>query len=174
MRIALLVLLVPLLAGAGVEPVADMAVARAVHTATALPDGRVLVAGGCTVDSCELAAEGATTELYDPRARRFLAGPRLTRPRVGHTATRLRDGRVLVVGGWDGSSQTATAEILDDGRFAPTGSLRVARGGAGAALLRDGRVLVVGGSGRAGILRSAEVYAPGRSRFSTTGAMSTP
>lgn len=61
-------------------------VPRAAHTATLLASGDVLVAGGCTVDSCELDARGATTEIYDTESRRFHDGPQLLRPRVGHAA----------------------------------------------------------------------------------------
>ena len=63
------------------------------------------VAGGCVDPGCESAT--ATTELYDPVRRRFARGPRLSRPRVGHAALPLRDGSVLVLGGWSGGVPTA-------------------------------------------------------------------
>jgi hypothetical protein len=55
-----------------------------------LPSGRVLVAAG-----------GVTVEVYDPRTRRFRAGGRIGAPLSFSTATVLRDGRVLVAGGYD-------------------------------------------------------------------------
>jgi hypothetical protein len=98
-------------------------------------------------------------------------------PRSTHTATLLRDGRVLVVGGLtNGLIPTATAEVYDPqtGSFAPTGSMATPRYGHTATLLADGRVLVAGGNGATGsYLASAEVYDPGTGRFAPTGAMST-
>ena len=64
---------------------------RAHHTATNLPDGRVLVTGGIgNVDS---------SEFFDPAAGTWLVGPTLNEARYDHTATLLADGRVLVVAG---------------------------------------------------------------------------
>jgi Kelch motif protein len=161
--------------GAGVTPAPSLQVPRAVHTATLLLSGKVLIAGGCTVDSCELDEQGASTELYDPAANRFERGSRMGRPRVGHTATRLPSGDVLVAGGWDGPKPTASAELYEaaTGGFVPVGRMRAARGGAVAALLPGGRVLIAGGSGRTGSLRSAEVYDSRTRTFRATGSMTT-
>jgi Kelch motif len=161
-------------AGGGVTTTGSLAVPRASHTATLLGDGRVLVAGGCARDSCETDERSASTELYEPQARRFVSGPGLVVGRVGHAAVRLRDGRVLVVGGWDGSAPTAAAELYHPrrGTFAQTARMRVERGGATATLLRDGRVLVVGGTAGGGrFLSSAELFDPRRGRFVAVGSM---
>src|SRR5688500_17137308 len=139
MKLALATILFPLLlVGSGpVTPGPSLRAPRAAHTATLLLSGEVLVAGGCTVDSCELSDDGATSEIYDPRANRFEPGPAMTRPRVGHTATRLPGGDVLVAGGRDGPRPTATAElyVAATGRFVRVGRMRAARGGAVAVLL---------------------------------------
>ena len=163
---------------AGSTPVAPgpaLSVPRAVHTATLLVGGKVLIAGGCTTGTCELADEGASTELFDPARGRFEPGPRMTRPRVGHTATRLPGGNVLIAGGWDRRSgdPTASAELYDaaDGRFAAVGSMRARRGGATASLLRNGRVLIVGGTDGSRALRSAELFDPRTRSFRATGSM---
>lgn len=176
MRYTLAVLLLPLaVSGGPVTPGPSLNMPRAAHTATLLKSGKVLIAGGCTERSCELAADGATTELYDPAVNRFERGPRMSRPRVSHTATRLANGDVLLAGGWDGPRVTARAElyVAATGRFVPVGSMREARGGAVAALLRDGRVLIVGGSGVGVVMRSAELYDPRTRRFTAAGSMAT-
>ena len=71
-----------------------MAVHRGYHTATLLPDGRVLVVGG-TQTYFAL----ASAELYDPRTRTWSSAGSLPTPSWGHTATLLQNGTVLVVGG---------------------------------------------------------------------------
>ena len=155
--------------GGGLEPARDLRVPRAVHTATALPDGRVLVAGGCTDPGCESAT--ATTELFDPATRRFAPGPRLSRPRVGHVAVSLRDGSVLVLGGWSGATPTASAERFVRSRFVAAASMLTPRGGFTATRLRDGRVLVVGGTTGSETAASAELYDPASGRFAATGSL---
>ncbi len=161
-------LLVAVLAGCGggddgftVHAIAALDTPRAAHTATALGNGRVLLAGGCVTDGCGTATD--TTEVYDARTSRFTPGPALTGPRDGHTATRLRDGRVLLAGGFagEGRGALATAEICDAARCRTTGPLHTARGGHAAVRLRDGSVLVIGGDGA---LASTEVWADGRFR----------
>ncbi len=125
------------------------------------------------MDTCELDARGATTEIYDTESRRFHDGPQLLRPRVGHAAVRLEDESILVFGGWDRSSQTASAERWRPGadRFEPAVSMSAPRGGFTVTKLRDGRVLVVGGSDKGRALRSAELYDPADERFVATGSM---
>ena len=176
MRCALASLLLPLVIGS--SPVTSgpvMNVERAVHTATLLDTGQVLIAGGCTEYSCEPSPDSATTELYDPRSERFVPGPRMTRTRVGHTATRLPNGDVLIAGGWNDGRVTASAElyVAAERRFVPVGSMTVARGGAVAAPLSGGRVLIAGGDAPTSFLRSAEIYDPQTRSFTRVGSMST-
>jgi Kelch motif protein len=172
-RLLVALALIPVVVG-GSNSRLDLTVPRAAHTATLLASGEVLVAGGCSVDSCELDERGATTELYEPQAKRFRSGPQMSSQRVSHVAARLADGRVLIAGGWTSEGLTASAELFDPAnpRFTPTGALRTARGGATATVLRDGRVLVTGGSVGQRVTRSAELYDPATGRFSATGSMS--
>jgi hypothetical protein len=87
--------------------------------------------------------------------------------RAAHTATKLLDGRVLIVGGLSGAGVSASAELFDPltRRFATTGALSVPRVGHTATLLGDGRVLIAGGSNGAW-LGSTEVYDPRSGSFS--------
>lgn len=159
-------------AGPGrIVPTGALAVPRAAHTATLLATGRVLIAGGCTARSCELADAGATAELFDPATGTFAATGRMAVARVGHRAVPLRDGTVLIVGGWGPGGTLASAEIYDPraGSFAPTGSLRQRRGGHSATVLADGRVLVAGGTDGTRPLASAEIYDPAAGTFAPTG-----
>jgi len=160
----LLLFAVPVAASASVtaprvEPVAAPATARAVHTATRLPDGRVLVAGGCVSDGCGLAT--ATTELFTPGGG-FAPGPRLRAPRDGHTATLVRGGAALVIGGYRGEGTEAlrTAELCTSESCRPVGPLRVGRGAHAAVSLRNGLVLVSGGYLGGRPLAEVELYDP--------------
>ena len=72
--------------------------ARYDHTATLLPNGKVLVAGGLII-----AAILTSAELYDPASGTWSATGSLNTARDGHTATLLPNGKVLVAGGDDNS-----------------------------------------------------------------------
>jgi len=148
-----------------------MSAVRMAHTATALADGAVLVAGGFT----DRSQAHKSAQLFDARTRRFIALPAMGTPRYSHTATLLPDGRVLLAGGYvEGSTQTASAELFDPKtrQFLPTGSLRQPRSDHVAVPLTDGRVLIAGGLGPGWeFLASAEIYDPRTGRFTPTGAM---
>ena len=119
----------------------NMITARRGHTATLLPDGRVLIVGlGNTALT--------SAELYDPSTGIFTATGNMIEPRSGHTAILLPTGKVLIVGGYGQGNypNLADAELYDPdtGTFAPTGGY-AAPGGcdfcASSTLLADGRVL---------------------------------
>ena len=115
------------------------------HTATLLPDGRVLLAGGCVRDSCE--GVTATTELLDPSTGAVVPGPDMLQARVGHGAVALPDGRALIVGGWGPSSVVASSELFDPATstFVAGPDLPAPVADPFLALLADGSVLVAGG-----------------------------
>jgi N-acetylneuraminic acid mutarotase len=100
--------------------------------------------------------------------------------RASHTSTLLKDGRVLIAGGFhDRNGETVflkTAEIFDPGtgEFTPTGDLTSQRVSQNAVLLSDGRVLLVGGwenSVRSSLL---EIYDPETGTFSVAANLPTP
>ncbi len=154
---------------------ARMSVPRAAHTATRLANGWVLIAGGCVLPSCETGARSASAELFDPTTGRFTPANALTMPRVGHSATPLPHGWVLIAGGWSGARPTASAEVYDPatGVFTSTGRLQTPRGGHTATLLPDGRVLIAGGDDGQQALASVEIYDPRTGSFIPAGTMTT-
>jgi hypothetical protein len=84
-------------------PTGSMASPRVWHTLTLLPNGVVLAAGGetesCSGSGCTFAGTLATAELYDPAAGAFVAASSMTAARETHTATVLKNGKVLLAGG---------------------------------------------------------------------------
>jgi hypothetical protein len=133
---------------------------------TALPDGDLLVAGGCDVDGCG----EATASAFVLSGNAVSRVANLAEARDAHTAVALRDGRVLVVGGFAGEGRPPlrSAEIFDpvSGRWSTTGSLELGRGGHAAAMLGDGRVLVAGGwVGPSTYTDTTEIFDPTTGRF---------
>jgi hypothetical protein len=151
------------------------------HTATLLPDGRVLIAGGQgeTLVPNDGMFGGfmamAYAELYDPGTGMFKATGSMREARSDHLAVPLTDGRVLIVGGSNGNSDAlASAEVYDPGtgKFKATGSMHLERTRFTATRMADGRVLIVGGSfSAAGPESSAEIYDPKTGRFTMTGSL---
>ena len=83
---------------------------RASYSATLLPSGQVLLAGGQDGSLQTL----ASVELYDPAGGTFQPTGALTIPRHRHTATLLPNGQVLVAGGMTANGTVeASAEIYD-------------------------------------------------------------
>jgi hypothetical protein len=166
-------------AGVGrVQPVATMSVPRAVATATRLPDGRILVAGGCTDAGCDLGSPGgATAEMFDPAAGSFAPTGDLSVWRDDHSAIALPDGRVMLIGGWSTAGLLDSTDVFDPARgtFAPGPTMHSPRAGDTPVPLLDDRILIAGGFlGNRPTTAMAEIYDPSAGTMSPTGSMVEP
>jgi len=153
----------------------SMGTGRTGHTATLLPNGKVLIAAGCNNDSQAL----ANAELYDPTTGTFTKTGSMGTGRTGHTATLLPTGKVLIVGGINhdtGRDSLTSAELYDPttGAFTATGSMGTGRADPTATLLSNGKVLITGGivsNDSTDSLTSTELYDPTTESFTVTGSL---
>jgi len=141
----------------------DLATARTRHTATLLPNGKVLVAGGANASG-----DLAQAELYDPATGTWAPVASMLAARSVHTATLLPNGKVLVAGGFGAVTQ---AELYDPdaNTWTATGSLTQGRLAHTATLLANGSVLVAGGTSSAST--NAEIYNPATGTWTATGSL---
>lgn len=162
--------------------VPNMSVGRTEATATALPDGRVLVTGGYDQRVIQLTNPSresaqilplASSQLFSPKSSSWTTGPSLARSRFAHTAVALKGGRVLVVGGAVARYPDrilSTAELFDPvaGRWLSAGTIGAPRTQFTLTALADGRSLLTGGLAADGstVLRSTLLYDPAGNKWS--------
>ncbi len=161
---------VPIASAGSLTLATPMLEPRSGHTATLLPDGRVLIAGGMRGNQDFY----DSAELYDPSTGRFRPTGKMHQRRVGHIAVLLPSGKVLVAGGWVGDGGTDSAELYDPatGKFTLISKMTIRRGRPSATLLASGDVLIVGGEERNNLpLASAEVFSGKTLSFRPTGPM---
>ena len=159
-------------------PTGSLAAGRWGHTATLLPSGLVLVAGGVG-HATPTSGIGvlASAEVYDPSTGTWTPTGSMITTRVGHTATLLPSGKVLVAGG-EAAGVTGvgstSAELYDPaaGSWTATGPLNMGREQHTATLLPSGRVLVTGGYvSFVTYTPTAEIYDPASGTWTYTGNM---
>jgi N-acetylneuraminic acid mutarotase len=160
-----------------IPAVPNLVAARAIHNATQISGGKVLVVGGSSGTTYL-----ASAELYDPVANTWSAASSLSKARIYNTTTLLPSGKVLVAGGRDGS-YVAVAELYDPdtNTWSTAGNLITPRYLHSATLLATGQVLVTGGYGASSsilggdkILSSAELYDPASNTWLPAGSLATP
>lgn len=153
--------------------ISDMTTSRSHHSATLLPNGNVLIAGGVPG-----ADPTPSAELYDPVTGTFSRTGDMRQPQSWHEATLLPNGKVLITGGFNArTSLAADPELYDPatgtfttttGTYAGVELMTETSGlvGIPATLLRDGRVLVASSP-------AAQLYDPVTNSFRRTATMVT-
>ncbi len=156
---------------------ADLVGGRTGHTSTLLSHaGNILIAGGYNgllLNSCKL---------YDPATKRWLPTAAMNQKRTVHTAVSLENDRVLVVGGWAGSTDPIDAALKScelytynnsSAFWTPIADLFTGRQSPGCVVLPDGRVLVMGGyhdPDHTGLVQT-ELYDPASQQWSQKANM---
>jgi len=153
----------------------SLQIARAHHTATLLPSGKILAAGGSvTIGGCNGCSQTSSAELFDPSTGLWSPTGSLPEILTSHTATLLPSGKVLVAGGTSVLNVVSTTELYDPATetWSLTSQLAMARASHTATVLPSGRLLIAGGSGN-GVFSSAELFDPETQTWSSTGSLST-
>jgi large repetitive protein len=130
------------------------------------------------VIGCSQGSTGARGALGPQTTRASGGAVEMTEPRAGHTATLLKDGRVLICGGvGENPRRLETAEMYEPGIGFRRISARTRwREGGEGLLLRDGRVLLLGGGWVGGTLRfdpgglNGDIFDPVSETFTKTSA----
>lgn len=147
----------------------QMSTLRANETATLLPQGRVLIAGGAVDNSTWT----DTTDIFDPVSRTITAGPHMSNQREGATAKLLSNGLVLIAGGRDGGGTLNTVDLYDPANksITPGPPMNVARYDSAAVILPNGNLMMFGGFGavtQAQPLDSTEIYSPSLNKWAAS------
>jgi hypothetical protein len=130
------------------------------HTATLLPNGKVLIVGA-SIDTNRGGAP--TVEIFDPSTKRSSPVSYTTDIRAAWAKCVLRSGKVLLLA--EGDARTSLLYDSSSNVFATAARPLVIRGGPHVAVLDSGRVLVLGGIWNARSVTSAEIFDPEKDAF---------
>jgi hypothetical protein len=149
-------------AGLGAFSPMNMNQTRVNHTATVLPNGKVIVVGG-------VAGSSNLDEIWDPATQTW-TNVTISSEREHHTATLLNNGKVFIAGGNDSIGTVLTSTVIYDpatGTSTVGPGLLTPRQRHTATLLPNGTVLIAGGRQANAtppppfiVLPSAEIYDP--------------
>jgi hypothetical protein len=158
---------------------------RAQHTATLLANGQVMIAGGWNGHRADAADDPPWdplfAELYDLTSGSFMATGSMSTTRIGHSALRLANGKVLILGGIPNPQNLHQPvdpryeELYDPATntFSPVGNLTVSQTGYSATLLTNGKILLAGGEDQDHVVGAAELLDPASGRLTATGGLVT-
>ncbi|EKO34239.1 Kelch repeat-containing protein [Leptospira santarosai] len=139
---------------------------RGAHVLTVLADGRILATGGDIFNDTLSPAE-----IYDPILDQWTETGPVQERKIFHTATRLNDGRVMIVGGYgDDGKALKTTSIYNPqtNQWIDGPDLHEIRNAHTATLLQDGRLLIAGGDGNLGTndyRNTMEIYNPNTNQW---------
>ncbi len=150
----------------------SLQVGREEHTATLLPNGKVLVAGGYRA----AATLAPRAELYDPVTGTWSDAGAMIQPRVWHEAALLPNGKVLVAGGRGDVGGLDSVEIYNPATnsWSAASPMSVPRSLFRMITLTNQKVLAVGGVYDPSIVTSrasAELFDPITGQWSPTGSL---
>ncbi len=154
-----------------------MSVGRYSHTASNLPDGRILISGG-TLSTSNSGSMTNRAEIYDPATGVFSAAAPMNVARSSHTSAVLADGRIMVIGGTGqvnfANTTLSSTEIFDPATasWSMGPALTAARSGAKAVTLSDGKIVVISVTGNG--TTSTEIYDPATGVFTPGAALTIP
>lgn len=136
----------PILVDPVFKTLASMATPRATHISANLPSGDVLVAGG--VSEWWNPTTLSSAEVYKVSSNSWSATSPMNVPRSFHMAASLKDGRVLVAGGFDAQGNVvSSAEVYDPatGKWKLVAPMPSARAAGAVMRMPDGRIMLAGG-----------------------------
>jgi hypothetical protein len=165
-------------------PTGSMATERANHTATLLASGKVLIVGGWNGHRADGSDDPPWdplfAELFDPASGTFAETGSMSTTRIGHSAIRLNDGKVIVLGGIPSTQNLHEvlpdpqfAELYDPatGTFSSAGSFALTQTNYTVTLLNTGMILIAGGEQEGIALDLAELLDPATGNLTTTGGL---